>query len=588
MNSAKRNTMKPNLSLLLTLPLLLCACNSDLLETTEDPVEDTSVSTMGEEDFLVESDFNRTVTITWSGNSASVEGDDDGFVSINGSQVLADSRSDTTKVVKYILTGSSEDGSFKLYSLRKQALVLKGLDLHSSGAVINNQSHKRTFVILDGVNAMYDGSLLPSGDYSNATDGEDLKAAFFSEGQLVFSGTGSLSLVANGKAGITSDDYIRIISAGMLSSVSYNGHALRGKDALAIEDGSIVASSFADGKKAISSDGPVTINGGELHLATYGGVLLETTESGTELSGAACIKSDGTFTMNGGEVEIGSTGQGGKGISGDGAAFFNGGTLSVTTTGANYGTSGQQGGGPGGNRPPGNRAGWGGSQDTSTDTSTGAKGLKFDGDITITGGIISVKSINSEAIESKGKLTATGGTVYAYSEGDDAINSGGDMNLNGGYVCGYSTGNDGIDANGNLNIDGATVYAVSTKGNPEVALDANSEGGKKLYLKSGTLIAVGGLESGASITGTAYSASSWTKNQWHALYNQNGEQVIAFKAPSSGSGLVVYSNGKSVTLHGKVSCSGKDTIWSDWGYLGSTSDGSEISLNTYSGGGGRL
>lgn len=590
---AKRNTMKPSLPLIALLAFLPVACDSDIIETTDDPVEQTgSASGIGEQDYIANSEFNRTITVTWSGSGASVSGDDDGFVSINGTRVTVDSRSDTTKVVKYILTGSCSDGSFKLYGIRKQALVLKDLTLaNSGGAAIDNQSGKRTFVVLEGNSSLKDGPLNAKGDYPDATEGEDLKAAFFSEGQLIFSGSGNLTVTAQGKAGITSDDYLRFLGPHLISVTSSSGHAYRGKDAVQIDDGTIVASSAGAGKKGISSDGFVTINGGTVNISVTGGVLSEETESGTELTGAAGIKSDGTFTISGGALTISSTGQGGKGISGDGNGIFSGGNVSINVTGANYGNSGggPGGGWPGGGRPPGGRAGWGGSQDQAADTSTGAKGIKFDGDVTVSGSVIEVKSTSHEALESKGKLTVTGGILYAYSNGDDAINSAGDMHLSGGFVCGWSAGNDGIDANGNLYVDGATVYAVCTKGNPEVAMDANSEGGKKLYLQSGSLIAIGGVESGASITGTAYSTSSWSKGDWHALYDDDGKQVLAFKAPASSSNntMVVYSGGKGVTLQGGVSIVEDGIIWSGNGCTGyDVSGGSSITLSTYSGGGG--
>ena len=63
-----------------------------------------------------------------------------------------------------------------------------------------------------------------------------------------------------------------------------------------------------------------------------------------------------------------------------------------------------------------------------------------------------------------------------------------------------STNNDGIDANGNCYVKGGVVYAIGAS-SPEVAIDANSEEQKKLYVTGGTVIAVGGLESGASISG---------------------------------------------------------------------------------------
>ena len=594
--------MKRSLIAIAVLTVLGSGCTSDVIGTTEDPVETNTddsdpTEALGAYDNIDDVSFARTVTVTWNGSQATVEGDDLGLASVNGSQVTVDSRS-CTDIVKYVLTGTSTDGYFKVYSSVKQALVLRDLSLASSaGAAINNQCHKRTFVVLEGSSSLADCAVNSSGNYPGEISTEDMKAAFFSEGQLVFSGSGSLTVTARGKSAITSDDYLRFMGSQSITATSVLGHALRGKDAICVDDGSIEASASADGKKAMTSDGSVTINGGSIRLTAAGGVLSETGSSGaTELSSSAGIKSDGAFIITGGTLVVKNSGQGGKGISGDGTASFEGGSVDVSVSGSNYGSSGNNGGPgggpggmpgggwPGGPGMPGGGGGWGGA--TTDSNSKSAKGIKFDGDISISGGVITVTASSHEAIESKGKLTVSGGVLYAYSGADDAINSAGDMHLSGGLVCGWSPGNDGIDANGNLYVDGATVYAVCTKGNPEVAMDANTEGGKKLYLQKGALVAVGGIESGSSISGTAYSTSSWGKSSWHALYDSSDNPVLVFKAPSSSSNstMVLWSAGNKVTLKSDVEVSGGEEIFGGNGRSGATvSGGSSVNISTYSG-----
>ena len=63
-------------------------------------------------------------------------------------------------------------------------------------------------MVVKGSNTLSDGA-----SYTTTPEDEDEKAAFFSEGQLVFSGDGSLTVHATGKAGITSDDYVRFMAA---------------------------------------------------------------------------------------------------------------------------------------------------------------------------------------------------------------------------------------------------------------------------------------------------------------------------------------------------------------------------------------
>ena len=188
-----------------------------------------------------------------------------------------------------------------------------------------------------------------------------------------------------------------------------------------------------------------------------------------------------------------------------------------------------------------------------------------------------------EGIEAKGPRTISGGTIYSYSS-DDAINAAGDLTVSGGYVCAISTGNDGMDANGNFYIKGGVVYAVGS-GTPEVAVDANTEDGKKLYVQGGTLVAIGGLENGSQLSQSCYSASSWTQNAMYALYSGN-DVAFVFKAPSRGGNGLVVSTAGTPSLKTGVSVSGGTEIWGGNAVSGGTvTGGSSVKLSSYTGGG---
>ena len=514
--------------------------------------------------------FDRTISVTFSASGATVTGDANGIVKVSGNDVTVDNSATGEKVL-YKLSGTASDGFFKLYSANKQALQLDGLSLtNKNGAAINVQSSKRTFVVVNGTNQLADGS-----SYSDTPSDEDEKAAFFSEGQLVFSGSGSLTVTATGKAGITSDDYVRFLSSPTVTVKSTAGHGVRGKDAVVVTDGTLGITVSAAGKKGISSDGPVQIDGGKTTITVSGGV--DSSDS-SDLSGSAGIKADGIFTINDGVLTVTNSGQGGKGISSDLQGYFNGGTVKVTVSGSNYSSSSSGMGGPGG------WGGWGGwgSSSSSSDNSVAAKGIKFDGNLVFAGGTVSVTAKSHEAIESKGTIEVKGGRIFAQSS-DDAINAASHLTISDGYVCAYSTGNDGLDANGNMYIKGGVVYAIG-KGSPEVALDANTEGGYKLYVSGGTLFAVGGLENGAQLTQNCYSAS-WNKNSWYAV--SVGDKTYAFKTPSSGGNGLVVSAASKPELKSGVSVSGGESIFEGMGLIApEVSGGSSVSLSSYSGGGG--
>lgn len=518
--------------------------------------------TQDEEDLIAGTTFSRTISITFSNSGdAQVTGDENGIVTVKGNQVTVDNTA-TSEKVRYELSGTTSNGFLKIYSKNKQALVLNNVSItNPNGAAINNQGKKRCFIVVNGQNYLADGAT-----YSATPADEDEKAAFFSEGQLIFSGDGTLEVKAMGKAGITSDDYLNFLDGPTLKVSSSAGHGLRGKDAVYVNGGSLSVQTSAHMKKGIVSDSLVVFNGGVTTVAVTGGTDYD--DEDQEYKASAGVKADLCFVMNDGTLTITNSGQGGKGISGDGVAYFQGGTVDITVTGSNYGQS-SQGFGP-----------WGGGS-SSNDNSKSAKGIKFDGDIYISGGSVSAKASNHEGIESKGQIQITGGTVFAQSK-DDAINSAGMLAVTGGFVCAYSTGNDGMDANGNMYIEGGVVYGVGG-GTPEVALDANTEDRCKLYVNGGTLFTLGGLESGAVLSQKCYQASSWNRNTWYSI--TVGNNTYSFKTPSSGGSGLVVSGSTQPTVKSNVSVTGGTQIFNGMGVVdGTVSGGSDVSLSAYSGG----
>ena len=513
------------------------------------------------EDNIGAESFNRTISIVFSqSGNATVTGDDNGIVTVENNSVTV--RNTSSEKIKYVLSGSTQNGYFKVYSEKKQAIVLDGVSItNPNGAAINNQSKKRCFVVVNGTNSLADGTT-----YNTPAD-EDEKAAFFSEGQLIFSGDGTLNVTATGKAGITSDDYLHFMGANV-NVTSSAGHGLRGKDYILVSDGNISATVSAAMKKGMSSDSLVVFDGGVTVINVSGGVAYDSEDQ--EYTASAGIKSDGDLVFNDGSLTITNSGQGGKGITCDRDAYFQGGTVDIRVTGTNYGTSSSSG------RPGSNTS-------TDDDNSKSAKAIKIDRNIYISGGSIFATAANHEAVEAKGRLEITGGTVYAQSK-DDAINSAGDMVITGGYVCAYSTGNDGLDANGNLYIEGGLVYAIGS-GSPEVAVDANTEGGKKLYVNGGVLFTIGGLENGSVLSQTCYSASSWSKNTWYSL--TAGDVTYCFKTPSSGGSTLVVSAASKPTVYSGVTASGGTSAFNGMAILnGSATGGSAVTLSTYTGGNG--
>ena len=539
-------------------------------ESTGDPSSDDDIST---------TTFKGRITITYSETGdATVKGDKYEYVSVDGNKVTVNNTGG--EVLIYELNGTTSNGFFKVYGAKKQAIVLNGVSItNPDGAAINNQNKKRTFVVVKGTNTLNDSA---SAAYAKEGE-EDQKSVFFSEAQLIFSGSGLLTvnaLNAQGKSGIASDDYIRLMDSPTIkvNAGKSAGHGFKGKDYVLLSNGTLVVSTAAAMKKGITSDDYVLVEGGTHMVSVTGGVAYD--EEDSEYSGTAGVKADNYFAMTGGSLTIKNTGNGGKGISAGSYDFdsenhtlsdsyISGGTLTVTTTGKEEQDVSAK----------GIKIGW----VTKEGSGERAKVTGNAGKLTISGGTILVNSSNGEGLEVKGDLTFDGGETYVTSSSDDAINCQGDLTVNNGFVYAFSSGNDAMDSNGNTKLNGGYVMAICTRGNPEVAIDANTEEGKKLYINSGaTVVAYGGLENGYSASQNVYSMSG-TAGSWNALYN--GKSFIAaFKAPSNISSFIVsapsLSSGyKSVSVSGEGKCNG---VWATEGISG----GSSVSLSNYTGGNG--
>ena len=488
-----------------------------------------------DDDYIENTTFAKTITITFStSGSATVSGDDEGIVSISGNDVTANYTGSNN--IKYVLTGTTTDGFFKLYSQKKQAIVLNGVNItNPDGAAINNQSKKRTFIVLnDGSkNYLKDGT-----NYNDATDGEDMKACFFSEGQLIFSGSGYLEVDANCKAGIRSDDYVRTMPKTNIYVDASSGNGIRGNDAVIVTGGVINVNITGTADKGISTDGYVQIDGGRTTILTSGGYEYDSDDK--DYAACSGIKADSLITINGGELNIKSTGIGGKGMNCDDQIVINDGVIRIITTG---------------------------TRKKDSQGSVSPKGIKADGNITVNGGQTQVRlegtGDGTEAIESKAEIHIEAGTVECYSY-DDAINSKSNLYIDGGYVYARSYNNDGIDSNMNLYINGGVVIAEGGQ-QPECGIDAAE--GYSAYINGGTVIAVGGgmqaVSSSSKQASIAVTASLGT-----TLGLLNGSTaILGYTTPSNNSGtaLMISSptlqSGKSYTLRGGCTLSGGTSFY---------------------------
>ena len=558
-----------------------------------------------------------TAAVTVAGNVAQYV-----TPTVSGAHVSIAQSEDLAEEITYTLSGTSTDGEFYMSGSYKATIELNGLTLTNetpvySGAAVHIQNGKRIKVkIVTGT----------TNTLSDASTGSQ-KGCLYIKGHAEFAQKGTLNVVGNVKHGIKTGEYMTLKNAtinvtsavgdgincaeyflmesgtinisgtqddgiqcdidGDASTGETTDHEDEDSGNVYISGGTLNITVTANAAKGIKGEGDMKISDGDITVKTTGGGVWDSDKVKTKAS--ACLGADGNMTISGGTLNLTSTGAGGKGINVDGTFTATGGTIIIKTSGNAVVASSS-----------GSLSTVSSSQQLDrydSDYKSSPKGIKIDGAITISdNAVISVTTTGAggEGIESKTSIDITGGQVTVNAS-DDAINASyngdtkslsnaGDLTISGGYVYARSTGNDGIDANGNVYIKGGLVYAIGTS-SPEVAIDANSEEQKKLYVTGGTIIAIGGLESGASLTQSCYQTSSWNKNTWYAM--TVGSETFAFQTPSSGGSTMVVSGASQPTLKSGVTVSGGTSIFDGVAYIGASfTGGSNVPLSSYTGGGG--
>lgn len=462
-----------------------------------------------------------TVNVVYSGSSATVTTSDTsvGYYT-DGAYVTIDMLTYSVKNVEIVVSGKSDDGQLKIYGEKKFKLTLSGVELTSGkGPAINDQCKKRAFVHLtEGTtNCLTDAaSYSEEPRYLNggSSVSEDRKGCFFSEGNLIFSGTGVLVVEGNYKHGIVTDGYfymrpgVTIAVTGAAKNAIHVKGDEDDKIGVYMAGGLIYANVSSTAGKGIKTDLDAEIAGGRLLLNTSGNATYDADEKDT--SSSAGIKTDGNVIISGGTHTLKSTGTGGKGINADGEIHVSGGETTVTTTGGKY--------------------------NYSQSLTSSPKGVKTDGNITVSGGKLNISvtgvSDGSEGLESKATLTVTGGEVYSYAY-DDAINAASAINISGGKVYAYASNNDGIDSNGSLVISGGLVIGVGTSA-PESGIDCDNS--NSFRINGGTVISLGGtLQSTPSTSSTQrsvdYNGVSATKGSKICVLNSSETPILTFEFP---------------------------------------------------------
>lgn len=357
--------------------------------TTGTPEGDTENTGADEDDLVENATFESTIQIAFSATTTAITNPLAGngvVVTAVGGQVTVES---TVSKVAYQVSGTIADGCLKIYSEKKFILILDNVDItNNSGPAINIQSGKTAFVILEGINSLTDAST-----YSDIPSDEDAKGTFFSEGQLVFSGTGSLSVAGKYKHGIVSDDYIRIIEGNITVSEAKKD-ALHANDYIIVDNGVLDLSADSDGIDC--EEGYIILNEGDFTLDVADDGIVASYDITEETEPDESITP--YVTINGGIFNI--TTSEGEGIESKSILTINEGLFEIYAY---------------------------------------DDGLNAIEAMYINGGKLYVKSTNNDAIDSNGPITITGGITIAIGtaepeSGFDADNN--TFKIAGGTVLG--------------------------------------------------------------------------------------------------------------------------------------------------------
>lgn len=527
------------------------------------------------------------IYVTYNGNSVTVVNP----LSASGVSITTDGA--TVNVVYpgeiqdivYHLSGNTSDGSFSIASNKRFTLSLEGVSITSStnAAILSSIDKKMTVILANG-----------SSNYLKDCASGSQKAAFYSKGQMVFNGSGSLTVDGMTKHAISSGDWIEIdggnivvtsavsdglhgdyilLNGGSIQITGTSGDGIDGEagfveindgtvnisvagadskgikcdSIMTINGGNITVNASGNQSKGLKSGQTLTINGGNITVNATGTYVSETTTTGVELSYCTGIKSDADVMVTGGTVTVTcpTANAGGKAISCDGNLTITGGTLDLTALGtcAKYLVSG------------------------NTYDSYASACIKSNGNVLVSGGTVNATA-GGRAISCDGNYTQNGGEVIA------STNAAGFTVIGTGTSCTDGFAASCLKADGNIVFNAGHFSGISSgTGGRGIVADGSFTMGTIGAVDS--LLTVGVKTSGAPVNATSGWGSS--SNTWNGLpkglkiegkLTVNSGQLKSWCAQTSGS-----TNGEAIES--------KDSLFINGGYVEANAYDDAINAGVY-------
>jgi len=352
-------------------------------------------------------------------------------------------------------------------------------------------------------------------------EGKDYNAAIYSKSDLVFNGSGTLTVNGNYNNAINSRDDIKIVDLTL--NINSIDDGIIGKDYIAIDAATITVDTIGD---CLSSTNDEDTNKGFIYIES--GTFDLTTDSDALDAANSIIIYDGTFTIDAGD----------KGIQATGSIQIGNGTFTIN------------------------------AHDDAINSDSEV--LIYDGDITITTGddaihgfdLVQIEGGTINILESYEGIEAlvieiNGGTINIVSS-DDALNAttgggqehgpqyislGGTITINGGIIQISSTG-DGVDVNGDATMtDGyLVVYGPTTDRESTIDFDGT------FIVSGGLVIAIGSdgmlqsLSESSEQNSLVYAdGESFNSGTTIALLDADGNTIISIDAIKTFEAVVISS-----------------------------------------------
>jgi len=331
-----------------------------------------------------------------------------------------------------IVTGTTADGSLLVRGGGRKALYLNGADITNPDGPAIRMLAKRTDVLLVG--GCERRNKLSGKGYDVPKEGEQAKGTLFAEGSLTFDGTGSLEVRSTDKHAIVSDGFIEM-NGGSVFIYESKGDGLHANERIDIKGGILQIKCEGDAiqneRKTAGKDNtpcPITISGGKIKIRTTG------------VKGHGIVSDSNDVVIGGNDsINISLLGNGSKGIRSRGNVKINGAVIDINAFGA---------------------------RESLSDDTSSAAGIKADGDVEITRGILTIKSEktneNGKGLNIDGDLKISGGITKISSDGD-AVRVRKSITMTGGTLEAKSANKSDIDCDGKLSQTGGTLIADKIK-----------------------------------------------------------------------------------------------------------------------------